>query len=499
VGGGTATALPQRPAGDALWVDATAAQLTGTQLGRLEAAGFGELFVDAARVKWAGDRAEIEPRPLATVPRRVRVMLVARGEWPATVADAGAAARSLVSPLEALRRRAEEAGLLVVGWHLDLTGPLGRSQADLVTALRRALAHDLLVAVTATRQALAEESIREVLEPADLVVAFLYGVREGEREAPEAWDLRHVEAGVRRLEALAEPYLVGVVTRGVALHLRGGAPVGEIAGTSLAEMAWNRSLRLQHGFSLSGVDRQVYEFAAQGATQLGGTRLRGGDLVRVVGTSSAHLQQLKRAVAAAAGESHLGELYYRLAHPGEVFSLGVDNLLYETAGQGEPPVPRPEVTVETLARAPGRLVVRVTLTNASGEASELGQVESNFVELRAVGGAFGDVVPGDFHRYDLLSPGPGGALARTIRDPQVLRLFAPLLAPQARLQSGPVALRVAGRELADLQVRATFLASYGAGAEMGPVSWTELAPQPTPSPTPPTSPAAPTIPTPRSR
>ena len=478
----------QRPAGDALWLDAGAEPLSGAVLSRLEGAGFGELFLDAARVQWSGDRAEVEPQALAAVPRRVRVMLVARGDWPRRVDDPRAVARSLAAPLEAVRRRAEEAGLLVVGWHLDLAGELGEPQADIVDALRDVLAPDLLLAVTASRNALARESVREALEPADLVVAFLYGAREGEPDAPESWDLRHVEEAVRRLEELAEPYLVGVVIRGTAVHLRRGEEVGEVTGASLAEMAWNRSLRLQHGFSLAGVDRQVYEFVAQAPTQVGQSRLRAGDLVRVVGTSSPHLQQLRQRIAAAAGESHLGELYYRLGHAGEVFTLAPDNLVDVVEGGDDAPTPRPEVAIETLSRASGRLVVRVTLTNASGEASEIGQVESNFVELRADGGSFAEIAPGDFFRYDLLQPGPGGELARTIRDPTVLRLFAPLLAPHARLQSGPIELRLRGPQLADLVVRATFLGAYGSSAQMGPASWKTLPARPAPGPSPTPSP-----------
>lgn len=474
----------QRPAGSAMWVDAAAEPLPVAAWSRLEAAGIGELFLDAARVEWSGASAAVEALPLPGVPRRVRAMLVARGEWPAGAVDAAAAARSLAAPLEPIRRRAEASGVVVSGWHFDFEGPLAEAQGEVVEALRDELPAELLLAVTVSRQALAREAVREALEPADLAVAFLYGTREGEADAPEAWDLQHVQAGVRRLEALGEPYLVGAVTRGVAVQLRGGRPVAELAGASLAELAWNRSLRLQHGFSLAGLDRQVYEFAAQAPTRVAGAQLRSGDLVRVVGTSSAHVKELRRTIAAAAGESHLGELYYRLPHAGESLSLGVDNLLYAAAEGEEPPTPRPQLVVETLSRAPGRLVVRLTLANASGEPSDLGQVESNFVELSAAGGWFGDVAPGEFYRYDLLSPGPGGALARTLRQPRVLRLFAPLLAAQAQLRSGPLEIRFGGRDLEDLTVRSTFLAPYGASVETPATSWQELRPRPTPTPSP---------------
>ncbi|HEV8629284.1 MAG TPA: hypothetical protein VGV61_03135, partial [Thermoanaerobaculia bacterium] len=239
-----------------------------------------------------------------------------------------------------------------------------------------------------------------------------------------------------------------------------------------------------------GVDRQVYAFTADYPTRVGETRLAAGDDVRVVGTSTGHVQELRKQIGSWHLEHCLGELFYRLPHPGEAFTLGADNL---AAATGEvPAMPRPRVLVPKLASSPGRVTVTVVLENPSSEGSDIGQVDSNYIELWAVGGAFGDVRPGQFFRYDLLAPGPGGKLVRA-RVPTVLRFFVPVLRAGARIESGPIEVRTVREGLRDLQVRASFLASYGGTADIPTTSWEVL--QPPPPPTPPPTPT----PTPRSR
>jgi hypothetical protein len=467
-----------RRMGSAVWVDAAATPLTVTDFSRLESAGVTELFVEAATVTWEGSRPKVAPTALAPSPGRVRAMLAARGEWPLAVDDPEDAADALLSALVSIQRLAEEAGWSVAGWHLDFGGvpPEG-----LPEAVRSALEERLLLSASIPGQRQSEETFEEVVEEADFVVAYLYGVREGEIDRAEAWDFRVVQRQVAALEELEKPYLVGVVTRGSAVHLHDGESV-ELSGVSLASLAWNRGLRLRHGFSLEGIDRQIYEFGAPGPARVGETRLATGDAVRVVVTTTAHIQELRKQLVEWGPTFHLGELYYRLPPPGDVLSLGAENIVH--AAGAERPAPRPQLTITTLAESANRVVVRLTLENASSEASDLGQVESNFVELRAVGGGFGSIDRGGFYRYDTLAPDERGELRRNIRNPPVLRLFAPVLGPQARLETGPLEIRSRGK-LEDLQASASFLAPYGGSAEAPPRSWTELAPRPTPTPTPP--------------
>jgi len=191
------------------------------------------------------------------------------------------------------------------------------------------------------------------------------------------------------------------------------------------------------------------------------------------------VQELRRQLADWKLAHRLGELYYRLPHVDEGLSLGLASVT-RAAGDARS-LPDPRLSVETIDRASGRVVVRVTLENPSPEASDIGGVDSNFVELQAVGGSFGDVKPGGFYRYDLLTPGPDGRLTRTT-SPVLVRLFVPVLASGARLESGPITIKAAPGGLQDVLVRATFLAPYGGSADVGPLSWTKL---PLAAPTPP--------------
>src|SRR6185503_15080948 len=225
----------------------------------------------------------------------------------------------------------------------------------------------LLLSATMPRDALAAEGVEELTRATDFVVSFLYGVREGEADDPSAWDFQRVKAGAEKLAALEEPFLVGVVVRGVATLVRGGAAIEEVPGASLAELAWNRHLRVRHGFSLEGVDRQVYAFTADVATRVGETPLLVGDNVRVVATSTAHLQELRRQIAEWKLAHCLGELYYRLPHPGEELTLSAASLA--RIGAEEPALPAPRAIVEKIAATPGRVTIRLTLENPSTEPS----------------------------------------------------------------------------------------------------------------------------------
>ena len=466
----------------AVWVDSAAVPLQVADLARLEAGGIGELFVEGARLDWQVGQPQVAPLPLRRQPRRARAMLVVRGSWPAALDDPKSAASALVSALGAVSRNSEQADLEVAGYHLDLRGFPGEPAVELVQALRDALEPKLLLSATVPRSALAAEGIDELVDSTDFLAAFLYGVREGEADDPAAWDFHQVQAGARRLEELEEPYLIGVVVRGSAVLLHGGAEAGEITGATLADLAWNRRLRVRHGFSLEGVDRQVYSFTAADPTRVADTRLVAGDNVRVVGTSTAHMQELRRQIAGWKLQHYLGALYYRLPHRGEALTLSADSLA-RIAGEAAA-LPAPKVVVTKLGASTGRVVVKLTLVNRSSEASDLGQVDNNFVEMWAVGGAFGDVRVGQFFRYDTYATTPSGRVVRAIRFPTLLRFYAPLLPAGGSIESGPIEIRTVRAGLTDLQVRASFLAPYGGTADIPATSWMLLQPPPTPTPTP---------------
>src|SRR5581483_8791798 len=121
------------------------------------------------------------------------------------------------------------------------------SDVKLMRELRAALEPALLLSLTVPRDAVGSDVLAEAAKSTDFLVAFLYGVREGENDDSAAWDFQQVQIAARKLDALGEPFLLGVVVRGAATVVRGGAEVGEIPGATLADLAWNRALRVRHG------------------------------------------------------------------------------------------------------------------------------------------------------------------------------------------------------------------------------------------------------------
>jgi hypothetical protein len=469
-----------RAAGSAVWIDGASAPLGVADLARLEATGIGELFVDAATFELQGSQARVTPLALPKVPRRARATLVVHGAWPLDKVD-DEAGKSLAAALGGVAQQADAAGLAVAGWLLDLDGAPGKGGASFAKAVRGALDPSLQLSAALPRDGLAAEGVDGVLSATDFIVVFVYGTRQGQVADDAAWDFQKVEAATKAADALGEPFLAGVVTRGAVAVVRGGGVVAEPA-TSLGELAWNPRLRLGHGFSLAAVDRETYSFAADAATRIGDAQIAAGDQVSVVGTSTALMQDLHRRIDGWKLEHLLGEVYDRLPRPGDGISLGVPSLSRIAGDAAAQPDPR--ISVARLSSEPGRVVVQLTLENPSSEGSDIGQVDSNFVEAYAAGGAFGAVDLGQFPRYDLYAIGPGGRLVRTIRYPTVLRLYVPLLAPGGRIATGPIEIHTVRGGLSDLVVRANFLTLAGGTSEIKPTSWTRLAPAPTPAPTP---------------
>jgi hypothetical protein len=72
--------------------------------------------------------------------------------------------------------------------------------------------------VTVARERLEEEGMGRLARATDFWVVFLHGEREGGAEVAESWDLQITERDLRKLEAVGEPYLVGVVT-GTAIRV----------------------------------------------------------------------------------------------------------------------------------------------------------------------------------------------------------------------------------------------------------------------------------------
>ncbi|HVS02467.1 MAG TPA: hypothetical protein VMT16_06830 [Thermoanaerobaculia bacterium] len=472
------TPQPVRPAGSAVWLGSESTPPSVGELARLEAVGAGELFVEVGRLQWSGGVPKLVPTPVRAVGRRTPGVLVIHGPW-APLPGEGVDLSVLLPRVEAMRRRAEGARVFATGIHFDLeVAPAAvAGYGDALRELRDALDDQLTLSVSVSLELMTAEDLPRLARATDFLVPFCYGERPErlQREAADAWDLRAVHQALRRFEELGEPYLLGVVTLGGLLREASDGALVEITTEGrLEELVWDRGLRLLPGFALAPVDRQTYTFVVEEPVRLAGGAVPRGQRLRVVGLSARHVEALREQLESWQLEHLLGAVYYRLPGAGEALALAAPALVAALTAQ--PALPSPRVEVETAGESGGPPRMRVRLLNDSPVGSELAFVDHNWIELHADGGSFGEVAVGDFYRYELYRRQPGGELIRTLRQPDVLRLYAPYLAPAARLASGEIEL-LSGRVRApELTARSNFLAPLGQEVERGPTAVRAAAP-----------------------
>jgi hypothetical protein len=453
-----------------LWLSAASPALEASQLDDLENAGVGELFVEAAALRWEEGQPTLEKRSVPSLPRRTQTTLVVGGGW-ADLEDPWQAAQLLAAPLFRLKEEAEERRMAPLGFHFDLSGVENvESYASFLSALRRQLGEELVVSATLPSRLVGRPEAGELANAVDYLVVFLYGQRPGQMEEAAAWDFRELEKSLQELELLEVPYMIGVVTVGTASHLGSRRErLGQTTEANIRGLLRNPRLGLDFGFPLRGVDRQVYTFEAHGPMQLGSWRMRSGDRVRVVSTASFHLEELVRVLGASGVSRLLGQVYYRLPAAAEGLSLSLVNLLDalgpERAG------PELEVEVERVGGSRWTRLLRIRIRNLRAEATELGLVDHNYVQLTARRGSFGTVKTGEFDRYDLLRRDADGELVRTLKEPEVLRLYLAYLGSHEEISSGAVQLRRAGGGRPSLLVEASFLEPGGRTVTYGPTEW----------------------------
>lgn len=456
---------PERQPGSALQV--AGGKLSAPQLADLEGVGIRELFVEAGRLSWEADVPTISPTLSFDAPRRLSCTLVVRGAWPE--GQESVAAADLLRQLEDLRVAAEEKGLFATGFHLELQGLSDPSFAgEVVRGLQRDLDPQLLLSATIPRDLLEHADIKELTKALDFVVVLLYGQRPGEAEVAKTWDFQQVELGTRALEELGTPYLVGVSILGSTTLLENGRVLATTTEVGLGDLVNNRALAVEHGFTLEGIDRQVYSFRAEQSTQAGSLAVTAGQRLRLVRSSTPHLEELSRLFGAWNTPGRLGELYVRMPDDRDRTGLAVENLV--NALGPSPIMPDPDVTIESLAPGSKTLRLRVRLENRSLEPTDIGFVGHNFVELVASQAFWNEVDAGSFQRFDLLKPDRSGELMRSLQRPTVLRFYVPLLEAGQVYESGVIELWPTDVD-PRIQVGANFLVPSGRSASFGPREW----------------------------
>lgn len=458
-----------KPPGSALWIASDSGELSSAMQSNLASVGLSELFLDAADLEW-GERVTLARRKLPAVPRRSPSTLVVHGAWTPGEREPLEVSKQLLSELISLRIEAEQAGLLVVGYHVAVEpGARGEHLAKTLAALRRKLSGKAFLSIQIDRSALDGEFAPALAAASDFVVCFLYGQLPDEPEDPSAWDLSAVEGRFRRLDSLRRPYLTGAITLGAAyLHERGRAVSATSTRVSLGDLVNSRLFELRPGFSLQGIDRQVFEFQATAPGTLGEWRLNAGDSVRVVRTATPLVEEFRRRMGAVESPLRLGDIYYRLPRTAERLSLSAENLA--TVLGPASAVPQLELEIDRLAKAKERWIVRAMLRNRSAESSDLAFYDNNYVQVEVDGAVVYDAEPGDFRRVDLFHDGARGTM-QALRSANQARFFLPLLEGGQVARSGPIELRLRGDRAPAVRVSASFLLPDGHLLHTDPIEW----------------------------
>lgn len=464
---------PTKGSGSAVWAAAAdVAALTTDEREALRAAGVGEAFLEAGHLEEGSTTIDPALSGLDGVAAaRFPVTLVVAGAWPARSGEEAGA--GLAGELRRLRLAAEEAGVTVVGYHLDLVPPAGDAAleryAAALTAVAGAVESGIFLSVSLDAATLGKEGVAQVADAVDFAVAFLYGPRSDDGPGAvgdEAWSLADLGPRFARLDELGLPFLVGVGTIGQMAHLDGEGNLVEVTTEAdLPSLFGRRGLGLPRSDFLDVLDRQSYRLQAERAIAVGDWRLATGDWLRVTRLSSHHLTRV--AAAAAGSDGYLGLLFHRLRRPGEELSLSP--LALAGAASGETTT---ELVVEVEPSGSSNQPFRVRVANRGAQPTEVAFIDGNYVEVRALGGAaFSDVSAGEFRRYDLEHEGRRVDNMRALRQADVIKLYVPLLEPGDEVTSGVLSLRGARREGELVELGGLFYLPGGDVLELAPRRW----------------------------
>lgn len=459
---------PEKAGGSALWLTSDSGAFDAATQSRLSELGTKEVYLDAAELDWNGG-VRLHRIKAPAIPRRTPTTLVISGRWLSGDRPPEQLSTALLSELSGLRIVAEQDGLLVTGFHFEVEpGASAESYANTLKRLRSGLGKSTYLSAGLDRRALEGPHAQAIADAVDYFVCMIYGQRPGEAEDPTAWDLQAVEENFRRLEALGRPYFIGAVTMGTAtLRGRSGETKATSTAFSLRELIQARNLELKPGFSLQGIDRQVWEFVARGPGQVGEWSLATGDSIRVVRTATPFLEELRRRIGASESPNRLGEIFYRLRRENERLSLSIDNLADVLAPDAAAPVL--ELAVEKVSASEHRWLVKLRLANRSSESTDLAYFDSNFVLLEVAGATIGGVEPGEFQRFELLADGEKGTM-RSYREANAVRFFLPLVEEHQEAASGTIELKLAQRT-PKITLSANFLLADGKALTVAPREW----------------------------
>ena len=474
-----------RADGSVLWVTPDALPELGAEAREtLLGAGVRELFVEAGRFTDGGPKAARLEDLLADSPRgelRLPVTLVVYGSWAAGTdpeGDPDTAGAELAGDLAALRRTARAKGLTATGYHLDVQGVTSvgemSSLADSLEALRGALADEgdeMWLSLSVAPDSLAALGFAAVADEVDFLVPFLYGAREEGRPGPDpahAWDPAVAEAALPRLAELGKEYLLGVGTAGLMQLLDDdGNVVESTRRASLKPLVGRGDLEIGFG-GLDTAMRQRLLFQAVAPLRLGEWRLAGGDRVQVVRPTVSHLRAAARRAEEETPELHLGQAYVRLPAGDERLSLGLGAIA--AANRAEEPALA--LDLEVVPEGGSRSRLRLRLVNPGPLASDVAQLETNYLRVHVADGAsVASADAGDFQRYQLEHGGEQVRNMRSLRRADSVRFFLPLIEPGDEVESGTLVLRNVPRDGPVVRVEGRFSVPGGGEVVLAEQVW----------------------------
>ena len=460
----------QKTSASAIWISNNSEEVTASTLARLKDAGVEEAYVTAAELDLDGPDL-LRRFQVPDLESSLPMSLAIRGEWSGdSVDDPGALGVRFAEAAQQLRFDVESRGALVVGIHLDFTKVSSfQSYAAFLEGIQEELSDDLFLSVTVQRGWIGKEGLASVTDAVDFVVPFLYGQRVSEKDAGDAWDFIELERRLRLLEELEVPYQLGIITLGTAsLISDGGGLRARTTRRSMLDLLRNPSLKLRPGFSFNGVNRRVYTMGAERKTKVDDWDVEQGETVRMVRIATSDLEELLRLVEVWGLPHHLGQLFYRLPSEQEGLSLHSESLLL--AFDPQPAAPDIQFDVSVQRRTGRGWLVRFGLESRNREFTELALLDNNFLQIITESGEFNrNVKIGDFSRYDMLTLDEHGSFKPERRDPNVLRLFIPILEGFQIANTGNI--EVLGRKEPVLVLEARFLLPDGRTLTVGPRRW----------------------------
>lgn len=434
-----AAARPPRAPFVAVWIAPQSAPPTAEELAGLSAAGAAELFLELGRLDWQSGEPAIAEQAAVPIPRPMPATLVVSGVWSKPGGQKSQIAKAWRERIDALVLLAQRSGALPVGVHFELQIRDGASELGaILRRLRREMPRTLQLSVALARDAVGSEIATELSESVDFVVVDVYGQPLGEAEDGGRWDLeRGAQPVIAGLDKLDRPYALAAWTLGTARQRDGsGRAVAEDRSVALATAARNAQLTVRPEAFLEGIDRQVNEWIARQPARFGGLSLAPNDSIRFVRPATADLEDFLDRSTEWSGPRHVGTLLKRLPAADEPLALSASNLAAALApGAAEPQL---EIEIDRLATGAHRSRFRIVLANRNDEATDLGGLGSNYLELVLDGAVLATVDPGEFNGWEQLWHGTERRTLRALREADTLRLGATLVDGLERIESGVI-------------------------------------------------------------